>query len=308
MVTQATSVGAKVAAAADKRTRPLVADSWRRCVAAGVPRDERRLPEIRMSESELARYRSRHWLAPLLPLFRDLLGHGSVEAQYVFAVTDAAGTLLWVRGHHGTRSRAERMNFVEGAAWAERDAGTNALGTALALHRPVQIIESEHYNPAVRSWTCAAAPIRDPHTGALLGVVDLTGRESVAAPYALALVRATAKAAEAQLALHPLATDLIDGQSGEGADMVRGRLILPDGDRERSVRSAVRLSALGRDHALLELNGSAFVLCPRHSEILVLLALAPEGLTGPQLAVALSEREIPPVTLRDGTAARKGGP
>lgn len=299
MVTQATVVRVEEAAAAGKGTRPFVAASWRRCAAAGVTRDERRLPEIRMSESELGFYRSRHRLASLLPLFRDLLGQGSAEAQYVFAVTDAAGTLLWVRGHHGTRSRAEQMNFVEGAAWAERDAGTNALGTALALHRPVQIVESEHYNPAVRSWTCAAAPIRDPHTGLLLGVVDLTGRESVAAPYALALVRATAKAAEAQLALHLPATALVDGRSGERADMLDTRLIRPDGCGVRSVQTAaVRLSALGRDHALLESNGSALVLRPRHSEILVLLALASEGLTGPQLAVALSEREIPPVTLR----------
>ena len=76
------------------------------------------------------------------------------------------------------------------------------------------------------------------------------------------------------------------------------RLILPDGCGERSVRTAARLSALARDHALLELNGSALVLRPRHSEILALLALTPGGLTGPQLAVALSEREIPPVTLR----------
>ena len=272
MATQATAVVAEARTAAAGRVdaRPVVAASWRRCAAAGVPREGRLLPEIRMGDAELGAYRSRHRLAPLLPLFRELLGRESDEAGYVFAVTDAAGTLLWIRGHHGVRGRAERMNFVEGAAWSEREAGTNAPGTALALHRPVQIIKAEHYNPAVRPWTCAAAPIRDPRTGLVLGAVDLTGHDSVAGPYALALVRATAKAAEAQLAL-----------------------LAPE-----PAQATMRLSALGRQHALLEVNGSAVALRPRHSEILVLLALAPEGLTGPQLAVALSEREIPPVTLR----------
>lgn len=273
MATQATAVTAEARIAAAERAdaRPVVAASWRRCAAAGMPREERLLPEIRMGDAELGVYRSRHRLAPLLPLFRELLGRESDEAGYVFAVTDAAGTLLWIRGHHGVRSRAERMNFVEGAAWSEREAGTNALGTALALHRPVQIIRAEHYNPAVQPWTCAAAPIRDPRTGLVLGVVDLTGHDTVAGPYALALVRATAKAAEAQLALLP---------------------------PPAPAPATMRLSALGRQHALLEVNGSVVPLRPRHSEILVLLALAPEGLTGPQLAVALSEREIPPVTLR----------
>ncbi|HZP50930.1 GAF domain-containing protein [Actinocrinis sp.] len=273
MATQATAVTAEARIAAAERAdaRPVVAASWRRCAAAGMPREERLLPEIRMGDAELGVYRSRHRLAPLLPLFRELLGRESDEAGYVFAVTDASGTLLWIRGHHGVRSRAERMNFVEGAAWSEREAGTNALGTALTLHRPVQIIRAEHYNPAVQPWTCAAAPIRDPRTGLVLGVVDLTGHDTVAGPYALALVRATAKAAEAQLALLP---------------------------PPAPAPATMRLSALGRQHALLEVNGTAVALRPRHSEILVLLALAPEGLTGPQLAVALSEREIPPVTLR----------
>jgi hypothetical protein len=259
--------------------RPVVAASWRRCAVAGTPREKSRLPQIRMDGAELGDYRTRHPLAPVLPLFRELLGRESDAAGYVFAVTDAAGTLLWVRGSHGVRSQVERMNFVEGAVWSETEAGTNALGTALALRRPVQIIKAEHYNPAARPWTCAAAPIRDPHTGLVLGVIDLTGRESIAVPYALALVRATAKAAEAHLALRPPAGGPLDARS-------------------QCALVTAQLSALGRQHAQLEVGGSVIPLRPRHSEILVLLALSPEGLTGPQLAVALSENEIPPVTLR----------
>ena len=50
-------------------------------------------------------------------------------------MTAADGTLLWVEGDRKACRRAEAMNFVPGADWSERGAGTNAPGTALALDR-----------------------------------------------------------------------------------------------------------------------------------------------------------------------------
>jgi hypothetical protein len=69
-----------------------------------------------MDAGELDDYRSGHPLAALLPMFGELLGERASDGEYIFAITDAAGTLLWVRGHRETLLRAERMNFVEGAA------------------------------------------------------------------------------------------------------------------------------------------------------------------------------------------------
>ena len=67
------------------------------------------------------------------------------------------------------------MNFVPGADWSERGAGTNAPGTALALDRELQIRGSEHFSRVVQPWSCTAVPVHDPATGALLGAIDLTG-------------------------------------------------------------------------------------------------------------------------------------
>ena len=72
------------------------------------------------------------------------------------------------------------MNFVEGAVWDESHAGINAPGTALALDHAVQIFSAEHFRPTVQAWTCAAAPIHDPATGRILGIVDITGGDIVA--------------------------------------------------------------------------------------------------------------------------------
>ena len=238
---------------------------------------------MRLDADGLAECRSAHPLAGLVPMFRELLGDGPGGDDHLFAVADAAGTLLWVEGPAATRRRAARMNFAPGAGWSEADAGTNAPGTALAAMRPVQVSGAEHYNVMVRSWSCTAAPVRDPVSGQVLGVIDITGDERVVSPYGLGLVRATVRAAEAELARRrpvPAPGDL-------GA-----------GTRQAAAPGTIRLTALGRDHALAEVDERAFRLRPRHSEIAVILALARGGLPGPRLAVNLSEEEIAPVTLR----------
>jgi len=258
--------------------RDLVAESWRRCTVQGVRPDGSRLPPLRGTSAELAACRRTHPLAVVLPLFRELLGAGAADDGHVFAVADADGTLLWVEGDSATRARGERMHFTEGAVWSEARAGTNAPGTALELGRPVQIVTGEHYSSAVHAWSCAAAPVRDPSTGRVLGVVDLSGGGTIATPPALAAVRGAALAAEAHLGRTPTlpTTAPVSGGRGDG----------------------VRLSVLGRDSALLEHGGRLLRLSPRHSEIVLALALAGHGVPGDRLAVELSDREVPPSTLR----------
>lgn len=246
--------------------RQVVADSWRRSADARAAADG--AAPIELDESALGAYRDGHPLARAMPVFRELLGSFAQDGAHLLAVCDPQGRLLWVEGHRGVRRSAERMNFVVGARWDERHAGTNAPGTALAADHAVQIFAAEHYNRQVQRWTCAAAPLHDPRTGRLLGAVDITGGDHLASPHSLALVQATARAAEAHLAAG-----------------------VPEW--------GVCLSALGRDEALLVVDGERWRLGRRHSEIMVLLAGHPEGLTGDQLSVLLyGERERRPVTLR----------
>ncbi|MFD7103454.1 GAF domain-containing protein [Streptomyces celluloflavus] len=248
------------------QVRRVVADSWRRSAAARAASDG--AAPIELDGPALRAYRDGHPLARAMPVFRELLGAIAHDAAHLLAVCDPQGRLLWVEGHPGVRRRAERMHFVAGARWDEQHAGTNAPGTALAADHAVQIFTAEHYNRQVQPWTCAAAPLHDPRTGRLLGAVDISGGDHLASPHSLALVQATARAAEAHLA--------------------------------SSVReSGACLTALGRDEALLVVDGGPLRLGRRHSEIMTLLAHHPEGLTGDQLAVLLyGEREMRPVTLR----------
>ncbi|MFG2222577.1 GAF domain-containing protein [Streptomyces sp. NPDC048644] len=246
--------------------RPVVADSWRRSAAARAASDG--MAPVELDEDALRTHREAHPLARAMPVFRELLGAIAQDGAHLLAVCDPQGRMLWVEGHPGVVRRAERMNFVAGSRWDERHAGTNAPGTALAADHAVQIFAAEHYNRRVQPWTCAAAPLHDLRTGRLLGAVDITGGDHLASPHSLALVQATARAAESHLAA-------------------------------QSPQPGVCLTALGRDEALLVVDGRRLRLGRRHSEIMVLLAHHPDGLTGDQLSVLLyGEREMRPVTLR----------
>ncbi len=246
--------------------RSVVADSWRRSAGAITPDST---APIELDEGELDAYRAAHPLARVLPIFRDLLGGLADDGDHLMAVCDAHGRLLWVEGHASMLRGAESMNFVPGARWDESHAGTNAPGTALAVDHPLQIFATEHYSRPVQRWTCAAAPIHDPATGRLLGAIDVTGGDHLANPHSLALVRATALAAEAHL-----------------------------GTRRPAPRDVATVAVLGRDEALLTIGGRRIRLGRRHSELLVLLLTHPQGRTGDQLALDLYADDLNPVTVR----------
>jgi hypothetical protein len=248
------------------QVRPVVVDSWRRSAGALVSPDS--TAPIELSDGELEAYRAAHPLARVLPLFRDLLGGLAEDGDHLMAVCDAHGRLLWVEGTASVLRGAELMNFVPGARWDEAHAGTNAPGTALAVDHPLQIFATEHFSRGVQRWTCAAAPIHDPATGRLLGAIDVTGGDHLANPHSLALVRATALAAEAYLGT---------------------RLPQP---------AAATVTALGREDALLAVGGRRARLGRRHSELLVLLLQHPEGRTGDQLGLDLYAGDLNPVTVR----------
>lgn len=253
--------------------RPVVAESWRRSLALGF--DPSSSARLDLTEAELNEYRAQHPLAPMMPLIRRLLTEDADEAGHIVAIGDAGGRLLWVEGHHRLRTQAERMCFVEGALWSERGAGTNAPGTALALEAPVQIRAGEHFGLGVQDWSCVAAPVHDPLTAQLLGVIDLTGGPDVAGPRTLALVRACAAAVEAGLALR--APGIGSGTTKIGAGATE----------PYPVSRAANLRVLGPDAGQLTIGHRRFQLSRRHTELVWLLASSPHGLSAQALDVAL---------------------
>ncbi|MFW6868411.1 GAF domain-containing protein [Nocardioides sp. CPCC 206347] len=262
------------------RMRAEVAASWERSAAAGVDVTQLEAP-IALETPDLRGLREAHPLARVFPLLDDVLGNEVRDCGAVMALADHEGTLLWVCGTPERLRQAERIGFVEGSNWDERLAGTNAPGLALATGRDAFITRDEHFRSSVRSWSCAATPIHDPATSQVLGVLDVTGGDAIVVPQTMAMVRAAARLAEAELA----------------------RLLPPPPTPERATGLRLVLELLGHNEALITIdNGqgklSRLRLSRRHSEIVALLAAYPGGLTGDELAVMLYEEDGGTSTLR----------
>lgn len=189
--------------AAPSDVRALVIASWQRSLAAGVSPEAAGAP-LPLNDDELAQARARSRLAPAVEAILQTLGAMDLAARHVVAIADARANLLWVSGDPHAVERAREMHFEPGADWSESRTGTNAVGTAAALDHAVQIFSAEHLVEAVHPWTCSAAPIHDPATGELIGIVDLTAELRTAHPHTLSAAALAARAAEATLRVHQL--------------------------------------------------------------------------------------------------------
>lgn len=271
-----------------QQVRPLVRDSWERSWRRRVGPEG--APQLELVSEELEQYRLAHPLASAMDMIRALLLPGSAEdSGVIVAVGDQAGRLLWVEGDPHVRTLTGDMGFVAGANWSEDAVGTAAPGTALALGQSVQIRGAEHYNRLVHPWSCTAAPVRDPETHHVLGVIDITGGDEVVSTQARLLVDATARAVESELLVSRLRSRAAAHRSPAPVHSSRGTT--------RGV-----LHVLGRDRALLETDSEfgerVIELSARHAAIMLMLAVHRQGLSAERLAELVYGEGASPDTLR----------
>lgn len=183
---------------APARPRDVIGESWRRLIASGMQdRAPDDVPVVEAGGLEMLRRSS-----GLLDVL-DEISHGLesliADGDNILVVADAKGRVLWRSGSPSVLMNADRLGFIEGANWGEGAVGTNAIGTALVSQRAVQVFSAEHFLRSHHSWTCAGAPIRDPRTGHVIGVVDVSGPAATVHPTTVALVDAVARLAESHL-------------------------------------------------------------------------------------------------------------
>ena len=178
----------------------LVLSSWQRSARAGVLPGARLAPlAVRSDGMEQLRHRSHDLMWAAKGLFVNS-AHLLERSGSIMMLTDQDGVVLEVAGDMGTRESAQDIHLVEGGHWHESVVGTNGIGTALAMRRPVQVHAAEHFCEGIKSWTCAAAPVFFPGTEQVLGVVDISGPPSTYQGSNLVLAVAAARQIEAVLA------------------------------------------------------------------------------------------------------------
>lgn len=119
-------------------------------------------------------------------------------SNFFSLLTDEDGCILSVIGDEEILSEAFSFKMIPGAHMDEVNIGTNAMGTALAEGKPVQVSGKEHFIKVYHRWTCSAAPIRNTK-GEIIASLDLTGYSESVHSHTLGMVVAAANAIEKML-------------------------------------------------------------------------------------------------------------
>lgn len=178
----------------DPGVRPAVAASWQRCRQSGVNPFLKQAPVTELPESH-----ARDDAIRLALQLAEGLDARLRETRHILAVCSGTGHILKVVGDPQVRRLAENLHFMQGGIWTEGSAGTNAIGTAIASGKPVQVYATEHFCQGWHEWTCSAAPVRDPCSSQVLAVLDITGYKSPPHPDTLNFVTQLALRVESQV-------------------------------------------------------------------------------------------------------------
>ncbi|QIE28194.1 Acetoin dehydrogenase operon transcriptional activator AcoR (plasmid) [Caballeronia sp. SBC1] len=210
--------------------------SWQRSLESGVNPSASLAPfAVHGDAIEALRWRHRELLAASDRLFAataDLFA----DSHSMLLLTNQDGVILKAAGDLRTLTAGEKIHLTTGGDWREAMAGTNGIGTALATGEPTYIHASEHFCEGIKSWSCAAAPICEPGTGAIIGVLDISGPPSTYQINNLTLAITAARQIEMVLAeqsarqhMRLLAFCLQRLSSSDAAGMIaidrRGRLV-----------------------------------------------------------------------------------
>ncbi len=180
----------------------IVIASWQRSLSLGVNPASRAAPLAAQGDRFFAlRHRNRDLIIAAADIFRRL-GGLLAESRCMMLLTDPFGIVLETAGDPRTLGDGEAIHLGAGGQWDEATIGTNGIGTALATGRAAQVHGPEHFCEGIKGWTCAAAPIRAPGSGKILGIVDISGPPTTYQRGNLALAVAAARQIETALAAH----------------------------------------------------------------------------------------------------------
>ena len=163
-----------------------VAASWRRSVACGVDPatvTNRHHPDLDL-DSRLARCAR--------PVIEQLAEQIAGAPVCVVLTDDRARLLVRLDTTVAIGRAADDNRFAEGFGYDEGAVGTNGVGTVLESGRSVHVVGAEHFVESLQSYACAGAPVRDPVTGRIEGVLDVSCRVEHSSPILHSLVSSAA--------------------------------------------------------------------------------------------------------------------
>jgi len=171
----------------------VVAASWQRSLSAGVD----------ASTSEASFHSDLDISSRLVRCSRPIIDRLSDETANIplsIAVTDGKARLLTrVDNSRTIGLLLDNVSFAPGFDYAEGGMGTNGVGTVFESGAPIQIVGPEHFHELLQPFACSGTPIRDPLSGRIEGVLDISCLVEHSSPLMHALVRSAAHDIERNL-------------------------------------------------------------------------------------------------------------
>ncbi|MFF0224179.1 sigma-54-dependent Fis family transcriptional regulator [Streptomyces sp. NPDC004629] len=124
----------------------------------------------------------------------DQLGDDTADLPLVIAVTDNQARVVQRRDASQAVGRLlDRVAFAPGFNYAEGQMGTNGVGTVLESGQAVSVVGPEHFTEQLHAFACTGAPIIDPLTGRVEGILDISTLAEAWSPLVHTLVKSAAK-------------------------------------------------------------------------------------------------------------------
>jgi transcriptional regulator of acetoin/glycerol metabolism len=181
--------GEPVAAA----VRVEILESWRRAVTWGLVPDRIETPDESAEETGGD-------LDAAAEVVVSTLGDDLVGTHTTVVVADARGRIVRRRSADpAAPDRLDGVRLAPGAVWAERHVGTNGIGTTLQRGTATLVASDEHFAQSLTGTWSAGAPIHEPDSGRLVGVVGIFCRAHDATGLMIGLARRAARDVEQRL-------------------------------------------------------------------------------------------------------------
>ena len=93
------------------------------------------------------------------------------DADSAVVLTDTDGVIIHMVSSPAFAAEVAPLGLRTGGTWSEAEAGTNGMGTCIAVAAPVAIRREDHFFTQFSQLTCSAVPVYDP-SGEIAAVLD----------------------------------------------------------------------------------------------------------------------------------------
>lgn len=165
----------------------VVAASWERSQAAGV--DVSHPNSAFAGDVDAASLLIRSARPVLQQLEAD-----TADMPLVIALTDnKARVVQRIDSSAAVARLLDRVDLAPGFDYSESTMGTNGIGTVFEAGQPISVVGPEHFSENLHLFACTGAPVIDPVTGRVEGVLDISTLSQAWSPLMHTLVKSAAK-------------------------------------------------------------------------------------------------------------------